>query len=202
MLSTAQGPEGRPVGQGNSGKPFCAPSLREARRRNSSFWSASSRAGRRRERRGRAGPKEGGGGRRARPAHLGSGASAPAPLPSAPGRMNGPGRKVRGSLTGGSGGGRATSGAAPCSRVLQAGTRRRRIRTLPGRSPSPVGGAAGDASHRRCRRGVCPAPLSAARLRPGLCSAVLGAPKSRSQPFRWCRDHPRGIFYADIPGEE
>lgn len=202
MISTAQGPEGRPVGQSNSGKPLCAPSLREAWRRNSSFWSGSSRVGRRRELQGRASPEEGGGGRRARPAHLGSGASAPAPLPSAPGRMNGPERKVRGSLTGGSGGGEATPGAAPCSRVLEAGTRRRQSRTPHGRSPAPVGGAAGDASHRRCRRGVCPAPLSAARLRRGLCSAVPGAPKPRSQPFRWCRDNPRGTFCADIPGEE
>lgn len=99
-----RGKRGGPCGQVNSGKPLCAPSPREAQRRNSSFWSASSRAGpgagRRRELRGRASPGEGGGGRRARPAHLGRGASAPAPLPSAPWRMNGPGRKVRGSRAG------------------------------------------------------------------------------------------------------
>lgn len=134
-VSTAQGAEGKPAGWGNWGKPFCAPSPREARKFLILERFQPSGAGR-----GRAAGAAGEGRPRGRwcpPCSPGQ-RSAAAPFRSSEDERAGEEGKGK---PGGSGGGGAIPGAVPSSRVLEAGTRRCRMRTLLSwSSPAPVAG--------------------------------------------------------------
>lgn len=181
-MSLAQGQERRPAGQDNSGKPLCAPS---------SLRAAPGRAHPRglRAERGRAGPElRGVPARRCRRLLL-TWAQRSGAAPSAPWRMNGPGSKVRGSREG-----QGMAGHLRGCPVLQGAaspdTTAGAFRDL----SRSVGGAGTDAS--------LPGPAQRGSASPGAELGSARSPKPRSQHFWWCCNHPRGIFCADVPGEE
>lgn len=143
MISTAQGLEGRPVGQadsfgtGGSEAKLIPPERFQQSGAGRGAVAEAPGAGRPRRRWWRPPcPPCSPGRRRQR--------SGAAPFRSLEDERAGEEGKGK---PGESGGGGATPGAVPCSRVPEAGTRRRRMLTLHGRSPAPVGGA-GDVSAR------------------------------------------------------